>query len=350
MLSHDWDTKKAVILGCSGPSLTDDEITFYANMCPLGFILFKRNCETPKQLKALTKALRSVAKSKNVPILIDQEGGNVARLAGPHWRHPPDARTIGNIAESDLKKGCRAAYLNARLIGRELMSMGINVNCSPVLDISSQSTHRIIGTRAYSNAAHIVRYLGQSVCIGLAEEGVTPIIKHIPGHGRATTDSHVELPIVGEKKEVLKDTDFLPFEKQNSSTWAMTAHILYKHLDSINPATQSKVIISKIIRDEISFDGIVISDDIGMNALKGDFSERASKSLEAGCDIVMHCSGKIEEMKTFVRKIPRLSDISRIRLSRTQSWISKVRSEAPKISETAINRELDKLLENSMPS
>ena len=346
LLNPDWKTKRAVILGCSGPELTDEESNFYKKTRPLGFILFKRNCETPKQLKALTTALRSITGPSSTPILIDQEGGSVARLSSPNWRDPPAARTIGNLAERDLKKGCRLAYLNSRLIGRELIKMGINVNCSPVLDVSTENTHGIIGTRAYSGTAHIVRDVGECICRGLAEEGVLPIIKHIPGHGRAKTDSHLELPIVDENIETLKTSDFIPFQQHNSFPWAMTAHILYKHLDRDNPATHSKKIISTIIRKEISFDGIVLSDDIGMKALEGDFSERALKSLKAGCDIAMHCSGDITEMKTFVKKVPKLTKFSQIRLAKTQSWVRAIRAKAPEISERAIKREVYKLLDN----
>jgi len=350
LFDPDWATHRAVILGCSGTVLTEEEISFFEEARPLGFILFKRNCVAPEQLKELTKSLRSISGQAYAPILIDQEGGRVARLGEPHWRHPPAGRVFGELAERDLESGCEAAYLNARLMGRELQEMGVDIDCAPVLDISQPFAHEIIGDRSYSDDPAIVGEIGNAVSRGLAEEGVTPIIKHIPGHGRARTDSHLELPVIDAEANSLRDLDFQPFAENSHAPWAMTAHILYTALDQQRPATQSECVIRDVIRGEIGFGGVLISDDIGMKALEGKFAERADKSLEAGCDLILHCSGEMDEMASFALNIPEISADSLERLRRGDGWVDEMKLDSVRMSREEISKALSDLLQKQASS
>ena len=297
----DGTPPRAVIFGCEGTALTEDEQAFFAEADPFGFILFARNCSDPDQLKALVAALRQSVQRRDAPVLIDQEGGRVARLQAPHWRHPPPQGLFAALAETSLDDACRAAFLNARLIGRELAAAGITVDCLPVLDLPQPDAHEIIGDRALGRDPETIARLGQAICEGLLAEAVLPVIKHIPGHGRARSDSHKALPVVETPLETLRETDFVPFRRlasQSLAPWAMTAHVVFTAIDPERPATISPDIVGPVIRDEIGFRGLLLSDDIGMEALSGDFAQRAAASLAAGCDIALHCSGKLEEMKS----------------------------------------------------
>jgi len=281
-----------VIFGCSGVTLSSEERTFFQENQPLGFILFKRNIQDKTQLKNLITDLKSTLRQKNPPILIDQEGGRVARLTAPTWFHPPSS---AELVTDDVKKSKERVYETYARIAEDLTEVGITVNCAPLLDIKVAGADPIMGDRTFSADPNIVAELGMVAIKALEDGGVIPVMKHIPGHGAATCDSHDSLPIVNLSHKELQP-HFAPFKTNTHCPWAMTAHILYPAIDPHYPATQSFLIIHEIIRREIGFQGFLISDDLGMKALSGSFANRARTSLEAGCDAVLHCSGKIEEM------------------------------------------------------
>lgn len=288
----------AAIFGCAATELSLAEKSFYSETCPLGFILFERNCVSAEQVTALVREFRDVVARPDAPVLIDQEGGRVARLKPPHWRHPPAASVFVDMVSSrDLATAEEAARLNATLIGLELRQMGISVNCAPVLDIPLDGADPIIGDRAWGRDSDTVAVLGRAVCDGLLQAGVLPVIKHIPGHGRATVDSHKDLPIVSTDVDKLIETDFDPFHRLSDMLMAMTAHVIFDQIDPHAPATTSARVIGDIVRDQIEFDGLLLSDDLSMKALSGDMADRARLALDAGCDIVLHCNGEMAEMR-----------------------------------------------------
>lgn len=296
----------AVIFGVSGTRLSDEERRFFTEANPYGYILFKRNCDTPAQVSALVADLKKIAGRENLPILIDQEGGRVARLKPPHWPAFPPAKVFADLAADDVEKAKRATYLNARLIAAELDALGITVNCAPLADLPVEGAHDIIGDRAFGhNAAQVIALAG-AMAKGLADGGIVPILKHIPGHGRAFADSHEELPVVDVPLEILRQTDFVPFKKLAHLPMAMTAHVLYTAIDDKHMATVSKKAID-LIRGEIGFDGLLMSDDLSMKAMHGDYTERAKDTLAAGCDVVLHCNGKMDEMQAVLRGVEELS-------------------------------------------
>lgn len=313
----------AIIYGLSGFSLNADEIAFFKDANPLGFILFKRNCDTPQQVLALTKALRDVL-GRNCPILIDQEGGRVQRLNVPHWRAYPNARQFGEQAENDgMDSALESLRFNSLQMIEDLRDCGINVNCTPVADVLSPETHDVIGDRAFSDDPAVVSRLALSVCRHYLNCGVTPIMKHIPGHGRAAADSHLELPVVDTDAATLMSTDFKPFadiaaSEIGASVWAMSAHVIYTALDNERPATISDDVIGRVIRKQIGFDGILISDDLDMKALApyGDQGAMAAASIKAGCDLALHCSGDMDVMKTIAGNTPKISAESLKRLQK----------------------------------
>jgi len=345
LLGVNWETHRAIIVGLSGLSLTTEEIAFLEEFNPFGFILFGRNCQTPDQLKELVDAIRRIPGQANAPILIDQEGGRVSRLKEPGWRHPPAARLFGKLSEQTLDLGLRAAYLNARIISSDLTKAGINVDCAPVLDVLTTGTHKIIGDRSYSFDANLVAKIGDSVCRGFMDGGIIPVIKHIPGHGRAAVDSHLELPKVAEKLKSLRDRDFIPFRGMSGGVWAMTAHILFEAIDAEFPVTHSKTIIRDIIRGEIGFSGLLVSDDIGMGALKGSLSERVLKAFDAGCDVVLHCSGDVSEMKEIAPVVPLLGSNAVDRIKRSFSALSAGSDRENSFSITRADEELKEILQ-----
>jgi beta-N-acetylhexosaminidase len=302
------ETPAAVIFGCIDTALTAAEIDLFADCNPFGLILFEHNCIDPAQLKYLVTQFQETVGRIDAPILIDQEGGRVTRMKPPHWRHPPPARVFPEIATKDREAGRRAAYLNARLIGRELASVGINVDCLPVLDIPVVGAHEIIGDRALGRDTEMIAELGRALSEGIMAEGVLPIIKHIPGHGRAKSDSHKELPIVDTLRDELERTDFVPFELMSEMPWAMTAHVVYTAIDADRAATISPVIIDEVIREKIGFEGLLLSDDIGMEALSGTKGERARTILNAGCDLALECSGKIVDMAEVASIVPKMTE------------------------------------------
>ena len=287
----------AVILGCAGETLEERERLFFSSANPLGFILFARNCKSPDQIRVLTNDLRDAVGREDAPILIDQEGGKVARLRSPQWREAPAAKAIGELAQLDRKKGGMAAYLNARLMAVELTELGINVDCAPVLDLPQQDAHDIIGSRAFGNDPEMATFRGRKVCEGFLDGGVIPTLKHIPGHGRATCDSHELLPVVTASLDDLETHDFIPFRELSDMPWAMTAHVVYEAIDAEHPATTSVSVIGEVVRGHMGFDGVLVSDDLSMKALSGDLAERAAGALEAGCDLALHCNGDMKEME-----------------------------------------------------
>ncbi len=286
----------ACILGCSGPRLSEEERAFYSDVRPWGFILFKRNVETPDQVRALTAALRETVDDPTAPVLIDQEGGRVQRLGPPHWPKYPTGRAYGQIATNDPLTGQALARLGGRLIAEDLRKLGINVDCVPVLDVPQPGAHDVIGDRAYGETVEVIARLGRAAAEGLIAGGVLPVIKHIPGHGRAMSDSHLALPEVDASLEAIEASDFQPFRVLSDMPMAMTAHVVYRAIDKHRPATTSRRAI-RLIRDGLGFRGLLMSDDLSMKALSGDFTERARASLRAGCDVVLHCNGDMGEMK-----------------------------------------------------
>jgi beta-N-acetylhexosaminidase len=284
---------RAAILGCAGATLAPEEGAFFAAADPLGFILFQRNCVDPAQVRRLVEALRASVGRPDAPVLIDQEGGRVARLRPPHWRLYPAASRIAALgAEAPA-----AARVVARLIADDLGALGITVDCLPVLDIPVADADAVIGDRAYGTDAETVTLIGHAACEGLLAGGVLPVLKHIPGHGRGNVDSHLACPLVSTAIHELEVSDFAPFRALNGMPWAMTAHIVYEAVDPAQPATLSAKVIAEVIRGEIGFDGVLVSDDLSMQALGGSLGERASRALEAGCDVVLHCNGQLDEMR-----------------------------------------------------
>ena len=310
---------KAVIFGCSGPVLTDGERRFFEQSHPAGFILFERNCQDPDQVRRLVGELRETVNRPDAPVLIDQEGGRVQRLKPPHWRDAPPPGAFAALAGRSLSRAEEAVRLNGQLIAAELYGLGITVNCAPVLDIPGPDAHQIIGDRAFGNDPKIVVALGMAAAAGHLQGGVIPMIKHIPGHGRAKADSHEELPVVDAGAEELTETDFSPFRALNRLPWAMTAHVVYTALDGDNPATTSSKVISRTIRGDIGFQGVLVSDDIGMKALGGPFEERTKAGLAAGCDLVLHCSGDAAEMEAVAAGAGPVTDEGLARLQNGES-------------------------------
>ena len=314
---------KAFIAGCSGTKLTAEERSFFAQNLPWGFILFARNVETPEQVLALTEEMRGVTGREDTPVLIDQEGGRVRRLRPPNWPDYPPARLAGAIYERDQQSGKRFAWLQARLIACDLVRLGINVDCLPVLDVPVEGAHDIIGDRAYSTQSFEVEQMARAACQGLLAGGVLPIVKHIPGHGRAGADSHEKLPVVDTPAAVLQSSDFQPFLQLADMPVAMTAHVVYSAYDGDNPATTSSVMIGEVIRKWIGFDGLLVSDDLSMKALSGDFSHRTRSAFAAGCDIVLHCNGEMEEMAAVADATPDLAGVAEVRASRALARLSE---------------------------
>jgi beta-N-acetylhexosaminidase len=314
----------AAILGCAGTTLTAEEAAFFRDVKPWGFILFKRNIADPNQVRALTAALRETVGRPDAPILIDQEGGRVARLGAPHWKKYPPGAAYGALVANDPLAAREITRLGARLIAHDLLDLGINVDCVPVLDVPDPQGHEIIGDRAYGDTPEQVATLGRAAAEGLLAGGVLPIIKHIPGHGRALSDSHLELPVVKAKLAELDVRDFAPFRVLSDMPMAMTAHVVYTAIDRSRPATTSKKAIKKIIRESIGFDGLLMSDDLSMKALSGDFRQRAKDSLAAGCDVVLHCNGDMAEMKAVMSGVGKLSREARRRVQAVMGRLVKV--------------------------
>jgi beta-N-acetylhexosaminidase len=327
----------AVIFGCAGPSLSASEREFFRDADPLGFILFQRNCETPEQVRTLVAALRDSIGRADALILIDQEGGRVQRLKPPHWRAYPAPARLAALGGARARE---AVWLGARLIADDLARLGITVDCLPVLDIPATGADPVIGDRAYGDKPDSVAALGRAACEGLLDGGVLPVIKHVPGHGRATVDSHLALPRVEAPRALLQATDFAPFRALADMPLAMTAHIVYTALDAERPATLSRRVIDEVIRGEIGLDGLLLSDDLSMRALGGSFAQRTMGALDAGCDVVLHCNGDRAEMTEIAEAARPLSAAGRARLERAQ----RRRGAARPIDRPALEARFDALL------
>ena len=313
-----------VIFGLAGPVLSPDEQAFFRDANPAGYILFARNIETPAQLRALTDALRDLRGDDQLPILIDQEGGRVARLGAPHWRDWPAAATLAHgadgysgVVESKVAERVR---LNYEALGLELAAAGVTVTCAPVLDVPQADAHDIIGDRAFGNTPDQVAALGRACLEGLAMAGIAGVIKHIPGHGRALSDSHESLPRV-EADSASLTVDCLPFSELSDATMAMTAHVVYEAWDMEHCASVSARVIEGQIRGRIGFDGLLMSDDLDMKALSGDLPSRAVAVLEAGCDIALNCWGRFDDMTAIANAVPAMTDVAERRLLRARSTL-----------------------------
>ena len=288
---------KAWIAAPAGLRLTADERAFFADERPWGFIVFGRNISDASQLSDLTAELREIGGRAATPIFIDQEGGRINRLKPPMAPAYPTPADLGRLHAADAEAGVRAAWLQGRLLAADIMVYGINADCVPCLDVPVQGADSVIGDRAYGLDGDTVAALGQAVADGFVAGGGLPVMKHIPGHGRGNADSHYRLPVVETPRAELSRTDFAPFRALNTVPAAMTAHILYTDIDARRPATLSPVVIEEVIRGEIGFDGLLMSDDISMKALQGDLGDLSRECLDAGCDVVLHCNGDMAEMR-----------------------------------------------------
>ena len=314
---------KAFICGCAGLALDGEERAFLRREDPWGLILFRRNVADRDQVRALTSSFRECVGRADAPVLIDQEGGRVQRMAPPHWRAYPAAAAIEAGLEPARVEA--AARLVARLIAHDLAEVGITVDCAPVLDVAEPGTHAAIGTRAFSHRPERVVAMGRAVAEGLLAGGVAPVVKHMPGHGRAHVDSHHELPVVNCARKELK-RDFAPFIALKDLPMAMSAHVVFTGIDPHRPATASPTVVAEIMRDEIGFDGLIMSDDVSMNALRGPYEKRAAAIIDAGLDIVLHCNGELEEARAVASAAPALSGAS---LRRAKAAVAVIAAPQP---------------------
>jgi len=297
---------RAFITGISGPALTGEERAFLRDAEPWGFILFRRNVESPEALRHLIDDVRTTL-GRAAPALIDQEGGRVQRLGPPHWPAYPPGAAYGAIYDRDQEAGLAAARLGARLIAADLAALGIDVDCLPIADVPVAGADRVVGDRAYGNEPAKVAAIAGAIAAGLADGGVLPVLKHIPGHGRATADSHQKLPVVTASRADLEATDFAAFRPLVALPMAMTAHVVFTAIDPVAPATISATIVRDVIRDSIGFQGLLMTDDISMGALSGTVGKRTGAAIAAGCDVVLHCNGEMPEMLAVAAEAPALA-------------------------------------------
>ncbi|MEZ5757228.1 MAG: beta-N-acetylhexosaminidase [Emcibacteraceae bacterium] len=290
-----------VITDVEGLEIRAEERALFKEFRPYGFILFQRNCDNPDQVKKLTDQMKEIIGNPDAPILVDQEGGRVARLKPPHWPAYPAAGVYSKLFDDNPELAATAVQVHARLMAADLVKVGINVDCFPVADIYYEGADKVIGDRAYGDNAEKVSILARAAAEGMIAGGITPVIKHIPGHGRADVDSHKSLPTVDTPLDELKKTDFIPFKKLNDFPCAMTAHVIYSAIDSENCATISRKIIGDIIRGEIAFRGVLFSDDLSMKALNKAPEQNAVDALVAGCDLALHCNGTLEERRAVLK-------------------------------------------------
>jgi len=319
---------RAFICGLAGARLAPEEISFLREARPWGVILFRRNVESRAQLRALTEALRDALGDDRLPVLVDQEGGRVQRLAPPQWRAYPSAASYERLG-ADLETAAHLAFLGARLMAHDLREVGLTIDCLPVLDTPQPGAHQVIGDRGYSSEpAHVAR-IGRAAAEGLLAGGVLPVMKHVPGHGRAAADSHFELPRVAASLQALRDADFAPFAANADLPIAMTAHVVFDAIDPDRPASLSAEVIGGIVRGEIGFDGLLMTDDLSMKALSGDFRERAESALAAGCDLVLHCNGDLSEARRVAEGATILSGASQERAERALRLLERVEAFNP---------------------
>jgi beta-N-acetylhexosaminidase len=331
---------RAFIAGVSGTALTADERAFLREAEPWGLILFKRNVESPAQALRLTASLRE-AVGRDAPILVDQEGGRVQRLGPPHWPPYPAGMAYGRAYERSHERGLRAAWIGARLIAADLAAVGIDVDCLPVADVPVAGANEIIGERAYGTTPVQVSRLAQAAADGLSAGGVLPVLKHIPGHGRANVDSHGALPTVGTDRATLEGTDFAAFRPLAGLPLAMTAHVVFSAIDPIAPATTSATLVGQVIRGWIGFGGLLMTDDISMGALDGPIAARSRAAIAAGCDVILHCNGKLDEMREVAEAAPVLAGDAAVRATAALALRGKGSTE----DLPALRRELANLLD-----
>lgn len=310
-----------LILGLAGTTLTDEERGFFREVDPAGFILFKRNVTDRAQVKALTDDLRAIAGREHVPILIDQEGGRVARMQPPEWPAFPRGSDFDRLYDAAPMSAIEAIRANAQALAMILREVGLNVDCLPLLDVRQPGAHDIIGDRALGTEPLRVAALGRATLEGLQAGGAVGVVKHMPGHGRSMSDSHVELPVVEASAGEL-ETDIAPFKTLNWAPMGMTAHVVYTAWDKDRPGSLSPIVIGEIIRGKIGFDGLLMSDDLGMHALKGSFTDRAAGVIAAGCDIALHCSGDMDEMQACAKGVTTIAPRSRERLDAAMATIA----------------------------
>src|SRR6266446_9379829 len=332
--------RRAFITGVSGPELNAAEREFIRIQRPWGFILFKRNIETPTQVISLVQELCKAVADTETPVLIDQEGGRVQRLGPPHWPVYPAGAAFGVLYDIESALGLTAARLSARLIAADLTALGITVDCLPLADVPVPGADAVIGNRAYGTRADKVAAIGRAVTEGLEQGSILPVLKHIPGHGRATADTHFRLPVVDTSKVELERTDFAAFQPLADLPMAMTAHVVFSALDPAHPATTSATIIRQVIRGVIGFQGLLMSDDVSMNALAGSIAERTRAIVDAGCDMVLHCNGKLDEMRDVARETPELTDEA---LKRAKRALASRKPPQP-LDRRAARAELDALM------
>jgi beta-N-acetylhexosaminidase len=298
---------RAFITGLAGTAITPEERAFLTEAQPWGLILFKRNIDTAEQVSTLVTGFREIVGRADAPVLIDQEGGRVQRMGPPHWPSYPPGAAYGRLYDRDPTKGMAAARLGARLIADDLAKVGITVDCLPLADVPAKGADAVIGDRAYGETPEKVSALAGAAAAGLADGGVLPVLKHIPGHGRATADSHAALPVVNATRAELEASDFAAFRPLAGLPLAMTAHVVFTAIDPVSPATTSAKMIQNVIRGGIGFQGLLMSDDISMGALSGSLRERTRAALAAGCDVALHCNGKLEEMREVAAESPLLA-------------------------------------------
>ena len=332
---------RAFITGISGLQLTAAERDFIRAERPWGFILFKRNVDTPAQVARLVGELREAVGEADAPVLIDQEGGRVQRLGPPHWPAYPPGAVFGSLYDRDPALGLKAARLSNRLIAADLAELGINVDCLPLADVPVAGADNVIGNRAYGTEPAKVAAIARAVTDGLEQGGVLPVLKHIPGHGRATADSHFRLPTVDTPRSELEKTDFAAFRPLADLPMAMTAHVVFSALDPAQPATTSATIIEQVIRGAIGFQGLLMSDDVSMNALAGSIAERTTAIVAAGCDMVLHCNGNLAEMREVAAETPELTGSA---LQRAEQALA-ARKPPLELDRQAARAELDALVE-----
>lgn len=321
--TNDLADVRAAIIGLDGTDLTSEERSLFSDAAPYGFILFARNIDTPEQVRSLTDSLREVTGRSSLPILIDQEGGRVARLKPPYWPAlPAVGRLVDDWTESqnNLEEALRR---HAETIGSMLFKLGITVNCAPMIDVRDPDSHDgVIGDRAFSDDSHMVTHFGRLYAQALRASGVLPVIKHVPGHGRAKLDSHTHLPYVDAPFDTLAQTDFVPFKALSSEAMVMSAHVVFSQIDPVHPATTSAQVIDTVIRQYMGISGLLLSDDLTMQALTGSPAERTKACLTAGCDVALYCNGSFEDRKAALLAAPDLSGPSLARAQRVTEDIT----------------------------
>ncbi len=324
---------RAIIIDASGAELTRNEIELFQSLKPAGFILFQRNCVSKSQVKELVQSMRECVGRDDAPILIDQEGGSVARLKSPEFNEYPTAQHFADIAvDGSLDEAIGATRLSFASMAQDLAELGVNVNCAPIVDVVTPDCNEFLsGSRTFGANADVVTCLGRATCEGLLSNNVTPVIKHIPGHGRAKVDSHKDLPNIEASLDDLIASDFLPFKNIAQSNlsdrvWAMAAHAVYSAIDNKNPATLSRTVVDEVIRKQIGFDGVLVTDDISMKALSGSVEDKVKQTLEAGMDLTMLCNATFEDREVALNATPKLTEnaIKRMRLCEDKRVIGEV--------------------------